>query len=207
MRRGEGIVVGLFCAAVLGEAVRRDLARFAGSEELYEERLPADAPTQSLEAAKAFKEGNRDWGFDIRSAIAAYSRALELDPDFDEALANRALAWAIAGEEKSAFDDLEQLRAAGSDLADSLEVMLRQEFAATYAMEGQSALYDGDPHWAIDRFTQALVHSEDDPVILSLRAEAYERLGRQPDATADQQRAQASHARGTASVLVQADEP
>jgi tetratricopeptide (TPR) repeat protein len=86
--------------------------------------MPPGSPTQSVEAALAFNEGNKLRGIEKENAIAHYTDAIEADPKFEIAYYNRALTLAELGKIKDADSDLEKLRTMNSDRVETLEALI-----------------------------------------------------------------------------------
>lgn len=86
--------------------------------------MPSNSPTQSVEAAESFNEGNKLRQTDKPAAIAAYTRAIEADPKFEFAYYNRALTLAEEFRIAEARKDLDTLKALGSERVETLESLI-----------------------------------------------------------------------------------
>jgi Tfp pilus assembly protein PilF len=93
-----------------------------GEEE--QKTLPPNSPTQSVEAAEAFNQGNKLRQTDKPGAIAAYTRAIKADPKFQFAYYNRALTLAEEFRIAEARTDLDTLKAMKSARAQTLESLI-----------------------------------------------------------------------------------
>ncbi len=86
--------------------------------------MPPASPTQSVDAALAFNEGNKLRESEKARAIELYTKAIEADPNFASAYYNRALVLAETGEITRAETDLESLKGLKSDKVETLEALI-----------------------------------------------------------------------------------
>ena len=126
------------------------------------------------EATKYFNRGNQQLAEgDAKSAIASFTRALELKPNDAMVLGNRAGAYVAAGEDQLASADIEKL------------ATLDASNPVVYRGRGVLALYAGRYDEAIAAFTKSLELAPNHDRALFDRAQAYEKIGELSKALAD----------------------
>lgn len=111
------------------------------------------AVTEFEEGQKAHAQGR------LAEAIAHYSRALELIPDFPEALYQRALAELSLGQMEQAAGDLAHLIELEKDLLpdlDAADPSVRSFFARVHNLQAELFIRQNDPARAEEELTKAL---------------------------------------------------
>jgi tetratricopeptide (TPR) repeat protein len=98
---------------------------------------------------------------DYTQAIAAYTCALELDPDYVPAMVRRGYAFTIQGDEASALDDYNRALELNPDNIDA------------YTNRGVLYMREGNFGLAIGDFTLVIAFQPDNPVAYNNRAIAY----------------------------------
>ncbi|HWW68882.1 MAG TPA: tetratricopeptide repeat protein, partial [Duganella sp.] len=126
------------------------------------------------EATKYFNRGTHQLkGGDAKSAIASFTRVLELKPDDLAALRNRAAAYLDTDQNVRASEDLDKLAA------------LDASNPGVYRGRGVVALRAGHDNEAIAAFTRSLELAPGNEFALINRARAYEKIGELNKALAD----------------------
>ena len=112
---------------------------------------------------------------DYDHAIADYSEAIRLKPDYAEAYNNRGLAFALSSK-----------RSLASAIADySQAIQLRPEYVYAYNNRGVAYMASGQPDAALRDFNRALQLQPNFPQAYSNRGNAFYRQGRIDLAIAD----------------------
>jgi len=127
----------------------------------------ADSP---LDTAEAYLQRGDQYSDskDYDHAIADYSQAIRLRPDYAEAYNNRGLAYALSGKFEIA-----------NVIADySQAIKLRPTYAYAYNNRGVAYMASGYPDEALDDFNHAIQLQPDFPQAYSNRGNAYNREGR-----------------------------
>lgn len=106
-------------------------------------------------------------------AIADYDKALELKPEFVEALHNRGLAYSKMDSHDRALADLTRV------------TEIKPEFAAAYHNRGLIFSQQDQTEQAIAEFTKAIELEENNLQFYMSRRKAYEKLGQAEQAQAD----------------------
>ena len=150
----------------------------------------SEAIVKSNEGTRLFEAG------DVEGAIKAFAEAIKLDPRFEAAYHNRAMALRKAGRHREAEVDLYQVSSIQQSLEKALEHDQRERKHREVAEEtdrlavlandqGLRQLAAGDFQAAVNSFTEAL---QRDPKLQSAyrnRAQAYRKLGMVQEAEAD----------------------
>lgn len=110
---------------------------------------------------------------DIARAVADYTRAIEIQPDFAVAYSNRGLAQAKSGRYGAAIEDFNR----------SIEI--RPDHAMTYLKRGNAYFDKGELELAIDDWTRAIALQSDLMRAYYNRCDAYDRKGLKDLAIAD----------------------
>jgi len=120
---------------------------------------PCQARSQNDEVAKLVKNGLAAFeGGDVQGAIAAYSRALEIDPRHPEARYERAMSYHAVGDYTSCLSDAE----AGLSLQSPLE-------ARFFGIAGSCLSADGKTKKALRQFRRGIKRfPEDVPLNLNI---------------------------------------
>jgi tetratricopeptide (TPR) repeat protein len=130
-----------------------------------------------LDTAAAYL-AHGDQYFDLKDydhAIADYSEAIRLKPDYAEAYNNRGLAFALSSK-----------RAMASAIGDySQAIQLRPEYAYVYNNRGVAYMASGQPDSALRDFNRAIQLQPNFPQAYSNRGNAFYRQGRIDLALAD----------------------
>ncbi len=149
-----------------------------------QEPTPSQPPIAvgSLDTAQAYLSRG-DQSSDIKDydhAIADYSQAIRLNPDYAEAFNNRGLAYSLSGktEMAKAIPDYSQA------------IKLRPTYAYAYNNRGVAYMASGYPDEALNDFNSAIHLQPDFPQAYSNRGNAYNRGGRLDLAIPDFIRAQ-----------------
>jgi tetratricopeptide (TPR) repeat protein len=139
-----------------------------------------DAEAFYKRASKYYDEGTYD------RAIADFTEAIRLKPDFVEAYQKRGDAWASGWTE---IVDLEYHRdRADAAIADYSEVIRLKPDAESYNNRGDFYLhFTNDMGSAIADFTEAIRLAPDVPEYYKHRDDAYKNVGKLEDANADRE--------------------
>ena len=141
-----GLLVGLFIGECRNRPLRQEVQRLKIENQGLQKHWSDDGKTleAKLAAIDAFNEGNaltRSRAF--AEAIASYSRAIELNPGFAEAYANRGVAYVKTGEFDKAITDYNEA------------IRLEPTRASTYYNRGIAYLEKGDENKAAADFAEA----------------------------------------------------
>jgi len=153
----------------IAEHVRRELNESAGSVQSYSVPL-REATTSSLEALKAYSVGlyRQSQGKDHSEMIAAFMRAIELDPQFAMAYRELAVENLYVGQTALAAQYLQK----AFDLSDHVSAREQLVIRSTYYAHGQGNLIEGAKAYRLWASTYP-----QDPTPLADETDAYMTLG------------------------------
>lgn len=115
---------------------------------------------------------------DYRNALSAYNQALELEPEFVQALRDRALVWILAGHPQQAVADL-----------DAVVQAMPQDYVAWYLRGNLFWKYQGWHEAALGSYDRALSIMPNFAEVWIERGRVLDKLGRGQDAIASLQTA------------------
>lgn len=116
---------------------------------------------------------------DYHQAIKDEARALEIKPDYLAALANRAVAFSLLGENAKAVADCDLV----------IELTEKEKGAGYFAALGLKQYCLGRFDRAVEHFTKAIAIDPEWAGAISRRGDAYSRMGRAREAAADWRKA------------------
>jgi|GEM_PF-3805091 len=143
----------------------------------YEQEMRKGGDVEITDAAKAeffLKRGDaRAAKGDLDGAIADYTKAIELKPDYAEAYNNRGIAWVDKGEYDKAIEDF------------SRAVELKPDLAQAYYNRGNAWANKGEYDRAIEDYTKAIELKPDYAAAYNNRGFARAEMGDLNGAIAD----------------------
>lgn len=131
-------------------------------------RAPDDAAVKAINQGDSHLEQN-----ELSQAITAYGDAISRDPSRVDAYYNRGVAHFKNEQYRECIADMEEV------IAKDPKITLAHYYV------GKSYASVGDMDKAIESFSRGIELNANEPLFLVGRAEAYKKLGRQPESEAD----------------------